>query len=81
MSVERVSRRRDAALSFVRATAASCTGLGAACAPAATFVVNTLADAPLGATDCSGSNPCNLRDAIDLANRGAGLDSVAFRPD
>ena len=79
MSVERVSRRRDAALSFVRATAAAALALGAACAPAATFVVNTLADAPLGATDCSGSNPCNLRDAIDLANRGAGLDSVAFQ--
>jgi NAD(P)-dependent dehydrogenase (short-subunit alcohol dehydrogenase family) len=49
-------------------------------AHATNYVVNLLSDATVGATACSavGTGSCDLRDAIEQANRHTGLDTVSF---
>lgn len=73
-------RRRRGAGGVVRIAGALALILGATTAPAATYVVNTLNDAEVGTTTCAGgADPCNLRDAIDLAHHGTGTDTVSFQ--
>lgn len=54
----------------------SAAGLNAA--RAENIVVNTLNDAAEGATACSSTGACNLRDAVQRANRNDGPDSISF---
>ena len=53
-------------------------GMAGGLAQGTTYTVNTTNDAPAGSTSCTGLGACNLRDAIDAANRHAGPDTVNF---
>jgi predicted outer membrane repeat protein len=59
---------------FVLAVAAA----GVPAAWAENIVVNTLNDGVEGATACSNTGACNLRDAVLKANRNDGPDSIGF---
>jgi parallel beta-helix repeat protein len=73
-------RRPRGAGGVVRIGGALASILAATTAPAATYVVNSLNDAAVGTTTCAGgADPCNLRDAIDLAHHGTGTDTVSFQ--
>jgi predicted outer membrane repeat protein len=73
-------RRPRGASGVVRIGGALALILAATATPAATYVVNTLGDGAVGSTTCTGgADPCNLRDAIDLAHHGTGTDTVSFQ--
>jgi hypothetical protein len=70
---------RVRSLSLVVAVALAALGALPAFASAAEITVNTIADQPPSTPECAGAaNDCSLRQAIDLANKQAGPDTVVL---